>query len=98
MFLDSTNDWGGLNPEHILALRAVTPTYVFTDKAREGYLSAVRGDEELCALAPALFASDLEVITQLPEAHRALGPHLIKLMKIAYDYSIRLADAHVLSL
>ena len=97
MFLDPANDWGGLDPEHLLALRACSPSRVFTETARGGFLASVGDDQELRALAPALFDSGLEVITQLPKAHRAFRPHLIKLMKIAYEHDIRLADRRILS-
>ncbi len=92
MFLDLGNDWGGLDPDHILALRAVAPSGVFTAKAVEGYAKAVGDDEELRALIPALFASDLEVVTKLPEAQEAMRPQLVALMRLAYEHRIRLAD------
>lgn len=95
MFLDPVNDWAGLDPDHILALRAVAPPRVFTDKAGQAYAAAVKGDTELSALVSALFASDLEVITELPEAHRALAPQLVALMRLSYRHRIRLEDPRI---
>ncbi|MDP3770564.1 MAG: hypothetical protein U1A25_00525 [Candidatus Sungbacteria bacterium] len=92
MFSNPANDWGGLNPEHLLALRAVAPAGVFTSQALVGYLSAVRGDEELTELAPALFGSDVELISKLPAVHTSMKPQLIMLMQVAYEQRIRLAD------
>lgn len=95
MFLDPSNDWGGLDPDHILALRAVAPLGVFTAKAAEGYARAVDNDEEFRALIPALFASDLEVITKLPEAQQSLRPQLLTLMELAYRHKIRIGDGRL---
>ena len=95
MFFDPSNDWGGLDPDHILALRTVVPLGVFTAKAAERYAKAVDGDKELCALIPALFASDLEVITRLPEAQQSLRPQLLRLMELAYQHGIRVEDGRL---
>lgn len=95
MFFDPSNDWGGLDPDHILALRAVAPSGVFTAKAAERYAKAVGDDTELHALVPALFASDLEVITKLPEAQQLLRPQLLTLVKLAYQHKIRVADGRL---
>ena len=91
MFLDPANNWGGLDPEYLLALRAVAPAGVFTEKAMENYLSAVRGDDELCLLAPALFGSDADIIEKLPVTECSMKSELIKLMELAYKHRIRLA-------
>jgi hypothetical protein len=92
MFLNVANDWGGLDPEHLLVLRACAPDGVFTQTAREGYLTSIGDDQELRALAPALFGTDLEVITRIPSAHQETKSHLIKLVQLAYKHDIRLAD------
>lgn len=92
MFFDSRNDWGGLDPKHLLALRAVAPAGVFTSRAAVSYLAAVGEDKELADLAPALFSSDVEVVSKLPASSLHLRSQLITLMRVAYDHRIRLAD------
>lgn len=95
MFFDSANDWGGLDPEHLLALRAVAPAGVFTAKAAKTYISAVGDDHELAKFAPALFGSDVDLIHKLPLSHAAVKPQIIALVRIAYDHQIRLADSRL---
>jgi hypothetical protein len=92
MFSNPVNDWGGLDPEHLLALRAFAPAGVFTAQAAEKYICSVGDDKELAELAPAVFGSDVDLIQKLPAAFVSMKPQLLMLIRIAYEHRIRLAD------
>lgn len=95
MFLTSSGAWDGLKPHHILALRAVAPSGVFTDTAKGGYLSQVGRDSQLGEIADALFSDDYRFLTSLPAGYKNLKPQLLELMRLAYSRGVRVADSRV---
>lgn len=98
MFLDSSVDWSGLKPFHLLALRACTPDGVFTEKAKGGYLTQVGKGTALAEMTNWLFADDYEFVTSLPVEWQKLRAQLIPLMQMAYRYRIRPTDSRVKSM
>jgi hypothetical protein len=93
MFLEPSIDWEEVEPFDILVLRASTPPGVFTQKAKEGYLSQVEHDSKLAQIADAIFADDQGFINGLPEDLRVFKPQFTSLMRLAYEKGIRPASS-----
>jgi hypothetical protein len=95
MFFGPEN-WSNLQPEQVLALRAVTPNGVFDSTAEAGYLTKVGGNPALVKLSEVLFKDDYYFINNLPEEYKKeLRPQLLMLMKLAYTHQIRPANSSV---
>jgi hypothetical protein len=96
MFDDANNDWLLLEPVHILALRALTPSYVFTNAAGLEYLARVSGDKVRMNLAQHMFAvTDFDLVTNLMPDLRS---QVLSLVQLAYRKKTRNPDTRVLSL
>lgn len=94
MFFNPNIDWLQLEPYHILALRACTPSNVFTEAAKAGYLTRISGDHDRVELANCMFTlgDDYAFVKHLPDSLKELQPQIVQLVQLAYRKGIRNAD------
>lgn len=88
MFFDGGVTWD-CEDYQLLVLRAFAPKGVFTDDAKEGFLSQVNGDEDFVELVDALFGDDDDLTSLLPSRLETLEDYLAQCMQSAYRHSIR---------
>jgi hypothetical protein len=91
MFYDQ--GWEALNPDEILTLRIYAPTGVFTETAKNGFLSRVGSDPKWAYVLKSVFTPyDIAFLSNLPEAKQ---PATQTLLLFAYSNRIRPADPAV---
>ncbi len=80
-----------LDQEHLIALRAFTPSGVFTPAAKKVFLQYT-SRPDLVETADLIFTDDVEFASRLPAEVKG---QVVMMMKVAYEKGIRPTDRRI---